>query len=188
MTQNGKAALILIIFGSLVYGRALQNGFVYDDHPQIEKNPYLLELKHLPNYFVHPFWSMAAQINPHAPFPYRNLGVALHTEGQSTEAREAFAVALTLSPDHPRGEKVLLKSIHSLAALDYQEGDLENSLRHYRTLTRLEPTSPLYWNLAAQTLVALGKCEGLQALVAQAKRKCPRPIDWRDFLSACRKN
>ena len=49
--------MILCLVGFAVYANTLWNGFVYDDHSQVLRNPYLRSFRYLPEIFTSNVWS-----------------------------------------------------------------------------------------------------------------------------------
>ena len=49
--------LIIIAMSCAVYGNTLRNGFVYDDIPQVEQNPWIREVRFIPEIFSTNVWA-----------------------------------------------------------------------------------------------------------------------------------
>jgi len=57
--QTASALAIFVILVAIFYGSTLGNGFVYDDHQQIEENEYVQGLEHLPRIVTSCTWEGA---------------------------------------------------------------------------------------------------------------------------------
>ncbi len=55
--SNTTWLMILCLVGFAVYANTLWNGFVYDDHSQVLRNPYLRSFRYLPEIFTSNVWS-----------------------------------------------------------------------------------------------------------------------------------
>ncbi|HEY4510068.1 MAG TPA: hypothetical protein VJC15_03730 [Candidatus Paceibacterota bacterium] len=71
-----KNYIVVAVFAALIflfYGNTLQNGFVFDDIPQIEKNPQVQSLKYLPGSLLTCQWEFANQGCKGRTFYYRPM-------------------------------------------------------------------------------------------------------------------
>lgn len=59
--RRSSALGLVILFAFLVYVNTLLNGFVYDDHHQIEENPYAQSFKHVGKIFSGTVWSFQGE-------------------------------------------------------------------------------------------------------------------------------
>ena len=53
-------AIFIVLISFVVYFNALFNGFVYDDADQVLKNPWIRDLRHIPDMFSKSVWSFLA--------------------------------------------------------------------------------------------------------------------------------
>lgn len=102
MTRPRRLALLVVLLATaLAHGRALQHGFVYDDHRFVVRNPALEDLGAVGRFFTDPATASAAQgVEPDVWRPLRTLLFALE--------RAAFGLA-------PTGWHAVSLALHLLA-------------------------------------------------------------------------
>jgi protein O-mannosyl-transferase len=66
------ALLFILLLTGFIYLPSLSGGFVVDDVPTIQNNPYLADSSHIPRFFSHGVWANSALANDNVPI-YRPL-------------------------------------------------------------------------------------------------------------------
>jgi tetratricopeptide (TPR) repeat protein len=74
--------MIIIAMSFAVYGNALRNGFVYDDIPQVVQNPWIREIRFIPQIFSTNVWAFqATNTNYYRPLMHISFMLSYHLFG-----------------------------------------------------------------------------------------------------------
>ena len=104
------------------------------------------------------WFERATEVNPNSAPAYAFLGMLLVQEGRYEDARKAQWKAVTLRPDKREFRHNYVMTLVEL------EHDME-ALPHLQRLIQDNPGQPLYWQLAIDILVRLGRADEARMLL-----------------------
>ncbi|MDP2168580.1 MAG: tetratricopeptide repeat protein [Thermodesulfovibrionales bacterium] len=81
MHKKSIPIIAVVLFSFAVYLNSLSNGFVYDNHFMIENNPWIKDIKHLPDIFTKDMWAFMGKSNYYRPIPHLSNMAVYHVFG-----------------------------------------------------------------------------------------------------------